>query len=227
MALFHAKFSCNLAISNLVFRWKSCKGSVWKSVKKCSSLSRVAGTCDWILRVPRYLQAARSCTCAKHVQKLKRQASWSTTGQKVQTCRLVTSWLELMTQSSLESKPPASPVLKNLTLRIPFSFQYKYPLYPRNVESFQREYWERNPREKQDWLIHNLHIETLQIPLLSSFTLILSIVTSLGALLPKPFLTIPTYVRRPFGAWEAVRKGPISYWLMLWFIAESGKLKKK
>ena len=26
--------------------------------------------------------------------------------------------------------------------------------------------------------------------------------------------------------WEAVKKGPISYWLMLWFIAESGKLKK-
>ena len=31
---------------------------------------------------------------------------------------------------------------------------------------------------------------------------------------------------RPFGAWEVVRKGPISYWLMLWFIAESDKLKK-
>ena len=34
-------------------------------------------------------------------------------------------------------------------------------------------------------------------------------------------------MRKPFGAWEAVRKGPISYWLMLWFIAEFGKLKKK
>ena len=33
-------------------------------------------------------------------------------------------------------------------------------------------------------------------------------------------------MRRPFGAWEAVRKRPISYWLMLWFIAEFGKLKK-
>ena len=26
--------------------------------------------------------------------------------------------------------------------------------------------------------------------------------------------------------WEAVRKGPISYWLMLWAIAESDKLEK-
>ena len=45
-------------------------------------------------------------------------------------------------------------------------------LYPRNIESFQKEFWERNPREKQDWFIHNLHIETLQIPLLSSFPLL-------------------------------------------------------
>ena len=37
-----------------------------------------------------------------------------------------------------------------------------------NVESFQREFWERNPREKQDWLIHNLHHLILQIPLLSA-----------------------------------------------------------
>ena len=105
-------------------------------------------------------------------QKLKRHASWSTTGQKVQTGRLVTSQLKLATQLSHESKPPISSVLKNLTLHIPFSLQYKYPLYPRNVESFQREYWERNSREKQDWLIHIRHIETLQIPLLSPFPLL-------------------------------------------------------
>ena len=67
---------------------------------------------------------------------------------------------------------PTSFVLKNLTLHIPFSLQYKYPLYPWNVKSFQREYWERNPRKKQDWLIHNVHIETFQIPLLSPFPLL-------------------------------------------------------
>ena len=55
----------------------------------------------------------------------------------------------------------------------------------------------------------------------------LSIVTSLRGSLSKPFLTIPTSVRRQFGAWEVVRKGPISYWLMLWAITKSGKLKKK
>ena len=34
LALFHAKFACNLAIRYLVFRWELCKGSVWESVKK-------------------------------------------------------------------------------------------------------------------------------------------------------------------------------------------------
>ena len=55
----------------------------------------------------------------------------------------------------------------NLTFRIPNTYKYKYPLYPCIVESFKREFWERNPREKQDWLIHNLYILIFQIPLLS------------------------------------------------------------
>ena len=67
---------------------------------------------------------------------------------------------------------PTSSVLKNLTLHIPFSLHYKWPLYPRNVERFRREYWEINLREKHDWLIHNLHIEPLQIPRLSSSPLL-------------------------------------------------------
>ena len=156
-------------------------------------------------------------------QKLKCHANWSTTRQKVQIGYSVTSQLELATQSSCKSKLPASSVLKNLTLRIPFSLLYKYPLYPRNVESFQREYWERNPREKT----RLTHPQSSHRDSSNFSTLILSIVTSLRGSLPKAFLTIPISVKRSFGAWEAVRKGPISYWLMLWFIAESGKLKKK
>ena len=128
-------------------------------MKKCSSLHKVAGTRNWILQVAHGLQAARSCTRAKHAEKLKCHASWSTIGKKVQTVHSVSSRLELTASNSS--------------------------------------------------------------------TLTISIITSLRGSLPKSFLTIPTSVRRPFGAWEAVRKGPISYWLILWFIAESGKLKKK
>ena len=70
MALFRAKFSCNLAISNPVFRWLSCKGSVWESVKKCSRLCSEVGTRGWISWVTLGLQAARRCTWVKHVEKL-------------------------------------------------------------------------------------------------------------------------------------------------------------
>ena len=105
-------------------------------MKKCSSLCRVAGTRDWISRVARGLQAARSCTRAKHAKKLKRYASWSTTGQKVQIVHSVSLGLELVAQSSRKAKPPASSVLEKLTLRIPNTHKYKYPSYPRNIESF-------------------------------------------------------------------------------------------
>ena len=77
-------------------------------MKKCSSLCKVAGTREWISWVACDLQAAKSWTHAKHAEKLKRHASWSTTGQKVQTGHSVSSWLELATQSSREAKPPAS-----------------------------------------------------------------------------------------------------------------------
>ena len=51
----------------------------------------------------------------KHVEKMNSHASWSTTGQKVQSGNSVCSQLELATQSSREAKLPTSSVLKNLT----------------------------------------------------------------------------------------------------------------
>ena len=104
MALFSVKFACNLAISNSIFKWESCKGSVWESVKKCSKLCNETGTHDCISRVARGLQAARRCTRVKHVEKLNRHASYSTIGQKVQSGHSVSSRLELATQSSREAK---------------------------------------------------------------------------------------------------------------------------
>ena len=148
MALFRAKFDCNLTISNPVFRWESCKGSMWESVKKCSKLCNEARTCGWISRLACGLQAVRRCTRVKHAEKLNRHASCSTARQKVQSGHSVGSWLGLMIQSSYEAKSPVHSVMEKLTLRIPFSLQYKYPLYPWNIESFQREFWERNLREK-------------------------------------------------------------------------------
>ena len=128
--------ACNLAISNHVFKWELCKGSVWESVKKCSRLCSEAGTRCWILRVAHGLQSARRCTRVKHVEKLNHYASCSITWQKVQTGHSVSSRLGLATLSSCETKSPVHSVMEKLTLRIPFLFQYKYPLYPQNIESF-------------------------------------------------------------------------------------------
>ena len=138
LALFRAKFACNLAISNPVFRWESCKDSVWKSVKKCSKLCSEAGTRSWISPMARGLQAARRCTRVKHAEKLNRHASCSTTGQKVQSGHSVSSRLGLATQSSREAKLPVHSVVEKLTLHIPFSLQYKYPLHPQNRELLEK-----------------------------------------------------------------------------------------
>ena len=92
-----------------------------------------------------------------------------------ESCQLLhyrTKVLELATQPNREAKSPDHPVWGKLTFRIPSYPTIYRPLYPRYLESFQREFWERNPREKQDWFIHNHHIETLQIPLPSSSPLL-------------------------------------------------------
>ena len=141
MALFRAKFACISAISNPVFRWDSCKDSEWDSVKKCSKVCK-KNRDSWLdLAGDSWLQAARSCTRARH-------ASWSTTGQNRTTGHLVTSRLELATQSSYEAKPRASPVLKNLTLHIPFSPQYKCLFYSQKKKRISRENFERETLEK-------------------------------------------------------------------------------
>ena len=165
------QFSCNLALRNPVFRWESCKSSVWESVKKCPRMCTEAGTYDWISRVARDWQAAKWCTRVKHAEKLNCHASYSITRQKVQTSHLVSLWLGLVTQSSREAKSPASSILKNWLYAFlshsTINTSYTHEILKASKENFEREFWERNPREKQDWLIHNLYIVTLQIPQLS------------------------------------------------------------
>ena len=72
-------FVCILAISNPVFRWESCKGSMWESVKNCLSVCKEARTCGWISQVARgcKLQAARLMLMCQACQKLKCRASCS------------------------------------------------------------------------------------------------------------------------------------------------------
>ena len=188
-----------------------------KSVQEKQRLA--TGSHGWLAAASR--QKLHTCQAC---QKLKRYASWSTTGQHRTTDRSVISRLDLAPQSSRKAKLWASPVLKNLTLHIPFSPKYKYPSYPRKKESFQREFWERNPRVKQDWFIHNLHIRDS----LNSSTLFLSIVKSLRGLLSKPFFTISITVGGPFGVFgKQLGRNQINIGWCYGQVAESGKLGKK
>ena len=155
-------------------------------------------------------------------QKLKCHASWSTTGQKVKTGRLVTSRLEPTTRQVARQSRQLALFWKTDSSHSSLTLVY-IPLVPTKCGELLERIWERNPRKKQDWLIHNLHIETLQIPLLSPSSLWHSWEVHYQNLFsPYPYLWEDCLV-----LWEAVKKGPISYWLMLWSVAESGKLKKK
>ena len=142
MALFRVKFACILAISNPVFRWESCKGSVWEIVKNCSRLCKEAGTRSWISRVARNCKPPDWSTRAKHAR------SWSVVPTvhymtKVPASQTVFSRFELATQPSREVKPPEHPVWQNITFHIPSHPTIYIPLYPRFRESFQKEFWER------------------------------------------------------------------------------------
>ena len=115
---------------------------------------------------------------------------------KSQAGQVICSWLELATQPSREVKSPEHLVWEILTFHIPSHPTIYIHLYPQFWESFQREFWKRNPREKQDWLIHNLYLRDSS----NSSTLFLSIVKSLRGTLLKPLLTIPISVKRLFSA---------------------------
>ena len=94
-----------------------------------------AGPHNWISRLAHSWQVVKGGTRMKHAGELKSHASWSTTGQNFQSSQVVSSRLKLATQSSHEFKSPDHSIWEKLTFRIPNTHQYKYPLYPRIIES--------------------------------------------------------------------------------------------
>ena len=144
MALFRTKFACKSIFRNLVFRWESCKGSVWENVKKKLKSVHLVGPRDWISQLAsrQSWHTYEACRGAKESRQLEHYMT------KFQSSQTVSSRLKLTTQLSREVKSPDHSVWEKLTFRIPNTHQYKYPLYPRIVDSFQREFSERNPREK-------------------------------------------------------------------------------
>ena len=210
MALFHAKFACILAISNLIFMWESCKGSVWESVKNCSDCAKkqglAAGSSRWLAAC----KPPECCTRAKHARSWRVALAIALQDKSPKLARTfarsLNSRLNLVARSSHQNTLFGKNWLFTFLLTL-LSLYIYIPLYPWFWESFKREFWERNSREKQDWLIQNLYLRDSSY----SSTLFLSIVKSLKGLLPKPYLTISISVRELFGVWEAVRKESISH----------------
>ena len=146
MALFRAKFAYILAIRNPVFRWKSCKGSVWESVKNCSSVCKEAGTRGWISWVARGCKPPNWSTRVKHVR------SWSVapavhyrTKVPGWPCRLLTAWTRDSTQS--RGQAARTPCLAKYDVLHSFSPYYIYP-YTHDSERVSRENFVRETLEK-------------------------------------------------------------------------------
>ena len=133
------------AISNPVFRWDSCKGNEWDSVKKCLRLYKKNRNLQLDLAGDLWLQAARSCSCVRHAR------SWSITLAGALQDKIGQLVVQLPRDSVKSRGQAASQPCFEKPAVSHSSFTLVYiPLYPQKKESFQREFWERNPRVKQD-----------------------------------------------------------------------------
>ena len=168
-------------------------------------------------RVTHDQQAAKVGTHVEHAGELKSHASCCTTGQNFQAGQAVSSRLELTTQLSREVKSPDHPVWKKTVFSHSFLTLLQINPY---IPTKCRKLPKRILREKPQRKTRLIHPQSSHRDSPNSYTLFLSIVKFLRGTLPKPFLTIPISVRRPFGVWKAVKKGPISYWQMLWLSSE-------
>ena len=102
---------------------------VWRNAQDCA----VKQGRGWISQEARGLQVAKKCTRAKHAGELNSHATWSTTGQKSRLAiKLARDLNSRLSQVARSSRQPAL-FLEKLTLRIPFSHQYKYPSFPQDM----------------------------------------------------------------------------------------------
>ena len=125
--------------------------------------------------------------------------------------RLIAVWTRDSTQS--RGQVARTTCLGKTDFSHSFSPYYIYTLIPTILWELPKRILREKLQRKQDWLIDNLYLRNYS----NSSTLFLSIVKSLRSLLPKLFLTISIFLWEGcLVLWEAVRKEPISHWLILW-----------
>ena len=222
MALFHAKFACILAISNLVFRWESCKGSVWESVKNCSRLCKETGTYGWISQVARSCKPPEWCIHAKHAKSWSVAPAVALQDKSPRLARPFARGLNLQLNLVARSSRQNTLFRKIWLFTFLLTLLYIYP-YTHDLERAFRENFERQTLEKTR-LTHPQSLpKRLQIRLLSSSPLSNPWEAHYQNIFsPYPFLWEGCLV-----LWEAVRKEPISRWLMLWSSSEIWEVRKE
>ena len=144
MTLFRTKFACILAIRNPIFRWESCKGSVWRIVQVCVKKQGL------VARFRRWLATA-SCQINAHVPSMP-EAEVSrqlfTTAQKSQAGQAICLRFELATQNPVARSSRQNTLFGKIWL---FTFLltllYIYP-YTHDLERASRESFERKTLEK-------------------------------------------------------------------------------
>ena len=176
---------------------------VWRIVQVCAKKQGLAtGSRGWLTAC----KPLECCTRAKHARSW-RVAPVVALQDKVPGWlgRLLVALTRNLTQS--QGQVVRTPCLEKINFSHSFLPYYIYTLIP----TILRELPERILREKPQRQTKLIHPQSSYRDSSNSSTLFLSIVISLRGTLPKPFLTIPISVRRPFGVWEAVKKGLISY----------------
>ena len=143
-------------------------------------------------------------------QKLKRQPVGALQDKKYRLdVQLPRGWNSRLSQATSPSHQPAlfwKTWLFTFHSHPSINTPYTHEMLRASKENFERETLKK--KKKQDWFIHNLHIKTLQIPLLSSSPLLNPWeVHYQNIFSPYPYLWEGYLV-----LWEAIKKGPISYW---------------
>ena len=191
---------------------------MWESVKNCSSVCKEVRTRSRISR----LQAARLMHTCQACQKLKRRASCSLQEKSSRLARPFAHGLNSQLNPVARSSRQNTLFGKIWRFTFLLTLLYIYP-YTHDSERASREYFERETLEKIR-LTHPKSLpKRLQIPLLSSSPLSNPWEAHYQNLFsPYSFLWEGCLV-----FWKAIRKEPISYWLMLWSSSGIRKARKE
>ena len=113
------------------------------------------------------LQAAKWWTHAKHAKSWSVMPAGALPGKKYRLAiQFPHGWNSWLSQAAIPSRPLAL-FWQTLFFAFHSHSSINTPYTHKILRASRENFWEKNPREKQDWLIHNLYIVTFQIPQLS------------------------------------------------------------